>query len=1006
MAADRGSINPGIRLDIQQLQLEAQHRWLRPAEICEILRNHQKFQISAEPPSRPSSGSLFLFDRKVLRYFRKDGHNWRKKKDGKTVKEAHEKLKVGSVDVLHCYYAHGEENECFQRRSYWLLEEEFMHIVFVHYLEVKGNRSSIRETEPVLSSSQISNSLSSSVSNSYNEAFTGNTGSPSAVSSLTSSYEDIESEDNHQAISKYPSPLNYPHVEDSFENNKLGSLVNSSFFPTYPDDSKGSQLAGPGLDYVPLVQQGAGTNDYNQFRTLDLASWEEVFQQCTRGSGNLSPNPLTSVGPLVGSTDNFNENFSQLLDAGFVVNSASEGPFAPYLQSNNPLELSSAEIQDNTSISVAAKQPLLGNIRLEEGLQKVDSFNKWMTKELDGVDDLHLKSSSNLSWQNIETATVVDDPSIQLENYSMSPSIGQNQLFDIQDFSPSCASTDSETKVVITGKFLVSPSEVSKYNWSCMFGEVEVPAEVLGNGVLCCHAPSHGAGLVPFYVTCSNRFACSQVREFEYLAEGQKGNSMNVCGNNLTEKQLCLRLQKLLSLRSGNFDSKSESIRKKEPIFRQIYLLMEDELCLGVEQHLKENVVSWLFDKVSEDGKGPNILDEEGQGLLHLAAALDLDWIIPPTLAAGVNVNFRDINGWTALHWAAFYGREKTVALLVALDAASGALTDPTPEFPLSRTAADLASANGYKGISGFLAEHSLIDHLKTLTMTDRKKDSPVEDSMNKAVQTMREKVATPGYEGDGSDLSLKDSLAAVRNATQAAGRIHQVFRMQSFQRKYVSKGAGDDESLLNDEQFLSLVSSKIKRPGHPDEQAHSAAIRIQKKFRGWKKRKEFLIIRERVVRIQAHVRGHQVRKRYKPVVWSVGILEKAILRWRRKGTGLRGFRPDALNKASSTPGTQVAQKKPSEDDDYDYLKEGRKQTEERLQKALVRVKSMVQYPEGRAQYRRLLTAVEGFQKNQQQVHDSSTLNSSENVPVEGEEDMFDVESLLDDDNFMAIAFE
>ncbi|KAJ0010682.1 hypothetical protein Pint_32936 [Pistacia integerrima] len=82
-------------------------------------------------------GSLFLFDRKVLRYFRKDGHNWRKKKDGKTVKEAHEKLKVGSVDVLHCYYAHGEENENFQRRCYWLLEQDMMHIVFVHYLEVK-----------------------------------------------------------------------------------------------------------------------------------------------------------------------------------------------------------------------------------------------------------------------------------------------------------------------------------------------------------------------------------------------------------------------------------------------------------------------------------------------------------------------------------------------------------------------------------------------------------------------------------------------------------------------------------------------------------------------------------------------------------------------------------------------------------------------------------------------------------------------------------------------------
>ncbi|KAK8969507.1 Calmodulin-binding transcription activator 3 [Platanthera guangdongensis] len=30
---------------------------------------------------------------------------------------------AGSVDVLHCYYAHGEDNESFQRRSYWMLEE-------------------------------------------------------------------------------------------------------------------------------------------------------------------------------------------------------------------------------------------------------------------------------------------------------------------------------------------------------------------------------------------------------------------------------------------------------------------------------------------------------------------------------------------------------------------------------------------------------------------------------------------------------------------------------------------------------------------------------------------------------------------------------------------------------------------------------------------------------------------------------------------------------------------
>lgn len=41
-----------------------------------------------------SGGSLFLFNRKAVRFFRKDNHSWRKKADGKTVRETHEKLKV------------------------------------------------------------------------------------------------------------------------------------------------------------------------------------------------------------------------------------------------------------------------------------------------------------------------------------------------------------------------------------------------------------------------------------------------------------------------------------------------------------------------------------------------------------------------------------------------------------------------------------------------------------------------------------------------------------------------------------------------------------------------------------------------------------------------------------------------------------------------------------------------------------------------------------------------
>lgn len=99
------------------------------------------------------------------------------------------------------------------------------------------------------------------------------------------------------------------------------------------------------------------------------------------------------------------------------------------------------------------------------------------------------------------------------------------------------------------------------------------------------------------------------------------------------------------------------------------------------------------------------------------------------------------------------------------------------------------------------------------------------------------------------------------------------------------------------------------------------------------------------------------MRKNYKKIVWTVGIVEKIILRWRRKGSGLRGFKPEPLTEG---PSMQVSSTK---EDDDDVLKEGRKQTEERMQKALARVKSMAQYPEARDQYRRLLNVVTEIQE-------------------------------------------
>ncbi|TXG67142.1 hypothetical protein EZV62_008417 [Acer yangbiense] len=160
--------------DIESLFQEARSRWLKPTEVHFILQNHEKYKLNQEAPQKPSGGSVFLFNKRVLRFFHKDGHNWCKKKDSRAVGEAHERLKVGNAEALNCYYAHGEQNPNFQRRSYWMSDPAYDHIVLVHYQEI---------TEGKPTSSSIAVSLeagaSSTVSLSPNSYTTQNPGSTS-----------------------------------------------------------------------------------------------------------------------------------------------------------------------------------------------------------------------------------------------------------------------------------------------------------------------------------------------------------------------------------------------------------------------------------------------------------------------------------------------------------------------------------------------------------------------------------------------------------------------------------------------------------------------------------------------------------------------------------------------------------------------------------------------------------------------------------------------------------
>ncbi|KAL5286171.1 camt-1 family protein [Megaselia abdita] len=111
------------------------HRWNTNEEIAAILISfdkHLEWQ-SKEVRTRPKSGSLILYSRKKVRY-RRDGYCWKKRKDGKTTREDHMKLKVQGTECIYGCYVHSAILPTFHRRCYWLLQNP--DIVLVHYLNV------------------------------------------------------------------------------------------------------------------------------------------------------------------------------------------------------------------------------------------------------------------------------------------------------------------------------------------------------------------------------------------------------------------------------------------------------------------------------------------------------------------------------------------------------------------------------------------------------------------------------------------------------------------------------------------------------------------------------------------------------------------------------------------------------------------------------------------------------------------------------------------------------
>ncbi|RWR74498.1 calmodulin-binding transcription activator 4-like protein [Cinnamomum micranthum f. kanehirae] len=1075
--------------DISKLFQEAQSRWLKPAEVYYILQNHETCPLTLKAPQNPPSGALFLFNRRVLRFFRKDGYSWRKKKDGRTVGEAHERLKVGNVDALNCYYAHGEQNPNFQRRCYWMLDPARDHIVLVHYREITEGRPSNGST---------SHSSPESFSNFSQSAEYCSAQHLGSSSGITEVYEPYQSPFSPSSVEEVSSTIvggkNFMDRADGMDRSRgfglpsypvvnqvlqrltkelsLGDDDSSMYFEKLPPDYSQSEkphdsgflaceseLSKPDERLnLPLerkcgeeaqwiigndgVQDDAENMLRNSDDTVDQKeslSWKEMLELSSSSTGVNSQNQ-TSDGLALNGVPNpstkgieyeaahHSKDATSLEHASLSiperVNSCMDSAAQPEKlicqwqdlegkDGTNGMDCHQTSKNNFNLELTAAKQFLLGSDDtiispasgkfLQDSETSVHSTYSSGTSTLDTNSGMRmLKKTNSVDWMETRNISIDKytpdyyeawfDQESHLGTTTLEAdsglTIAQKQRFSIREISPEWAYATEGTKLIIVGDFLCDPLECA---WGCMVGDIEVPIEVIQAGVILCQAPQHTPGKVTLCITSGNRESCSEVREFEYrikpTSSALDNNLPEKDANKSTELLLLARFAQTLLLGhdsssvqiESNVEWESNALRKPkmdDDTWGQIMeaLLVGSESLSNImdcilQELLKDKLQQWLSSKCREGEVTASSLSKEEQGIIHMIAGLGYEWALNSILDAGIGINFRDVNGWTALHWAARFGREKMVAELLAAGAFAGAVTDPTPQDPVGKNPASIAAAWGHKGLAGYLSEVALTSHLSSLTLKESEisKGSAAVEA-ERTVEIVSDKSIQIPNGAVEDQLSLQDSLAAVRNAALAAARIQAAFRAHSFRRRHQSADASCDEYGLTADDIHGL-SAASKFHGLRDHKLNTAALSIQKKYRGWKRRKEYLTLRQNVVKIQAHVRGHQVRKKYREFLWTVGVLEKAVLRWRRKGVGLRGFRAE--------PGPI------DESEDDDILKVFRKQkVDAAVDEAMSRVLSVVESPSARQQYRRLLESYRRA-KAQSSSNNGETSSSQVNDNIE-----------------------
>uniref|UniRef100_A0A8C1JNT5 Calmodulin-binding transcription activator 1 n=1 Tax=Cyprinus carpio TaxID=7962 RepID=A0A8C1JNT5_CYPCA len=473
------------------------HRWNTNEEIAAYLITFEKHEewLTTSPKTRPQNGSMILYNRKKVKY-RKDGYCWKKRKDGKTTREDHMKLKVQGVECLYGCYVHSSIIPTFHRRCYWLLQNP--DIVLVHYLNVPAIEDCGKPCGPILCSINTDKKewakwTKEELIGQLKPMFHGIKWTCSNGNSSTGfSAEQLVQQilDSHQT--KPP-----PRTHNCLCTGNLGA--GSSLH--HKCNSAKHRIISPKVD--PRTG-GAYSSTHSEVQNNDVS---EGKTEHSHGGGKNGRAGADGAG---GTADSHKFAFAGAVGVGLADAGSTDGLAM----------LSTASVSEELVLTSNLES---GSIKLPETNMNFDPdcfLNNPKQGQTYGGNGLKTEESSRSSCSN---GGLRCSPPLNDNSYGFNTSLVKNIKTEDTSFEQQLAkesgyqvgevvSGAGGVKVLITGPWQEASSE-----YTCLFDQITVPASLIQPGVLRCYCPAHDTGLVTLQVAASSQIISNSV-VFEYKA--------------------------------------------------------------------------------------------------------------------------------------------------------------------------------------------------------------------------------------------------------------------------------------------------------------------------------------------------------------------------------------------------------------------------------------------------------------------------------------------------------